>query len=288
MDGLFFFTLIIEKEVNKRRGEEEKMKTRSWIVLTAVTVLTLSLSACIVNRFRVGPLRTDSEGIALGSAQAVRADIAMSFGEIDIRGGARDLMEAMFTYNVDELEAVVDYQVSGSTGRITIEHRDTEGLPIGDYNDVRSEWTLSFNDDVPMDLSLSIGASKGHIDLRGLELESLNVEVGAGEGDLWLGDNPLRSMDIEMGAGNYTIDMTGDWGDNLDAEITGGVGKLIVYLPSDVGVRVDVAMGIAAVEAEGLEKDGNTYTNAAFGDSDITLRIDIQGGVGDIRLIVRE
>jgi hypothetical protein len=264
------------------------MKKRTWIVLTAVSALALSLNACTVNRFRVGSLRTDSESVEIGDADAVRADIQMSFGELDIRGGARDLMEGEFTYNVDELEPVVDYTVSGSTGRLSIEHRDTEGIPVGDYEDARSEWMLSFNDDVPIDLTLSIGAAKGDIDLRGLELESLNVEVGAGEGDLWLGDTPLRSLDIEMGAGNFTIDMTGDWESNLDAEITGGVGKLIVYLPSDVGVRVDVQMGIAAVDTEGLDKDGNTYTNAAFGESDITLRIDIQGGVGNIRLVVRD
>lgn len=76
--------------------------------LVAGIVLAISLNACIVNRFRVGALRTDSETVELGNAESVRADIQMSFGEIAIRGGASDLMEAEFTYNVDELEPLVD------------------------------------------------------------------------------------------------------------------------------------------------------------------------------------
>jgi predicted membrane protein len=66
------------------------------------------------------------------------------------------------------------------------------------------------------------------------------------------------------------------------------VGKLTIYLPSDVGVMVDVELGIAAIDTRGLQKDGNTYTNDAYGESAVTLRIEIEGGIGDIRLEVRE
>lgn len=264
------------------------MKPKRLMTLVALSVFLFTLSACTIDRFQVGSMRTESETVGVGNAETVRADIEMGFGEIEISGGASELMEAEFTFNVDELDPVVSYDVSGSTGRLTVEHRDTKGFPLGDYGDARSEWELRFNDDVPMDLTLSLGAAQGDIDLRGLALTSLNIQVGAGEANLWLGNNPLRNMDLEMGAGVLTLDMTGVWARDLDAEISGGVGRLTIYLPSEVGVRVNVQMGIAVLDTRGLQKDGDTYTNDAYGSSDVTLRLDIEGGIGNIQLEVRE
>jgi hypothetical protein len=212
----------------------------------------------------------------------------MGVGEIEISGGSRELMEAEFTFNVDELEPRVSYDVSGTTGQLSVEHRRMEGFPLGEYEDVRSEWKLTFNDNIPMDMTLSLGAALGDIDLKGMTLTSLNVEVGAGDAELWLGDSPLRNLDIEVGAGKIMLDMVANWERDLDAEITGGVGQLTIYLPSDVGVIVDVELGITAIDTRGLQKDGNTYTNDAYGESEVTLRIEIEGGIGDIRLEVRE
>ncbi len=261
------------------------MKQLSW---AALAVFTLALCACTINRFQIGSMRTESETVEVGNAETVRADIRMGVGEIEISGGASELMEAEFTFNVDELEPRVSYDVSGTTGRLTVEHRRIEGFPFGEYEDVRSEWDLTFNDDAPIDMVLALGAARGDIDLRGMALNSLNLEVGAGDADLWLGDSPLRNLDIEVGAGKLTLDMVADWERDLDAEITGGVGQLIIYLPSDVGVIVDVELGIVAIDTRGLQKDGNTYTNDAYGESEVTLRIEIEGGVGDIRLEVLE
>ena len=264
------------------------MKRRSFVAFALIALLSLSLHACEVRRFQVGPMQTDYETVELGDAESVQVDINMGFGEIEIDGGASDLMEAEFAYNVDELEPRVDYSISGSTGQLTVERRDADGIPIGDYDDVRSEWKLSFNDDIPIDLTMSIGATATDIDLRGVSITSLRMDVGAGEGDLWLGDSPLTSLDIDMGVGSFTIDMTAGWETNLNAKISGGVGKLTMYLPSDVGVSVDVEMGVTTIETKGLNEDGNTFTNDAYGESDVTLRIEIEGGVGDIRLEIRD
>jgi predicted membrane protein len=89
-----------------------------------------------------------------------------------------------------------------------------------------------------------------------------------------------------MGAGDITIDLTGDWQDDLDAIIQGGLGQMTLKLPSDVGVRLNVQTGIGSVDASGLSKDGNIYTNDAYGNSDVSLRIEIDGGVGKINLDV--
>ena len=264
------------------------MNKKRFTTLAALIILSLSLNACMINRFQVGPTQTESETVEVGDAETVRADIQMGVGEIEISGGASELMKAEFTYNVDELEPQVSYEVSGTTGRLTVEHRRSEGIPFGDYEDAHSEWELIFNDDVPIDMTLSLGAARGDIDLRGIALTSLDIEIGAGEVDLWLGDSKLSNLDVEVGAGALTLDMTADWERDLTAEITGGVGKLTIYLPSDVGVMANIEVGIMAIDTKGLQKEGSTYTNDAYGESEVTLRLEIEGGIGDILLEVRD
>jgi hypothetical protein len=89
-----------------------------------------------------------------------------------------------------------------------------------------------------------------------------------------------------MGAGKTTVDLTGDYARNFDASIKGGVGEATVLLPSEVGVRARAEGGLGKINAKGLQREGNSYVNDAYGNSDVTLDVDVQGGVGEINLKV--
>jgi hypothetical protein len=249
--------------------------------------LMIVINACTINHFQVGSLETVTKNIELGKADTLRAEIRMGVGELRISGGTEDLMQAEFNFNVDELEPDFSFDNSGTEGELLIEHKNTDEFPIGDYDDVRSEWNLQFNEAIPVDMGLTLGAAKSSLDFRGIALTNLNIEMGAGDAEVWLGDNDLRGLDIEMGAGELTIDLTGKWDQDLSGEITAGVGNLVIYLPSEVGVELNVEMGISSLETSGLNKNGSKYTNDAYNKSDVTLRLDIEGGVGRVELEVR-
>ena len=89
-----------------------------------------------------------------------------------------------------------------------------------------------------------------------------------------------------MGAGKTTVDLTGDYAQGLDASIQGGVGEAKVLLPSEVGVKAKAQGGIGKINAEGLKRVGDSYVNNAYGESDVTLSVDVKGGVGEINLEV--
>jgi hypothetical protein len=59
-------------------------------------------------------------------------------------------------------------------------------------------------------------------------------------------------------------------------------------LPRDVGVRVKVEAGPHTIETTDLTQDGDVYTNAAYGVSDVTMQIDLETGIGQINLEVEE
>jgi hypothetical protein len=248
-----------------------------------ILMLLLIVSGCTGTRLRVGDLQTESQSVELGGAESVQVEIMMAAGELEVSGGANELLEAEFRYNVADLEPEVEY----SGGKLAVRTPDVEGKvdSLWDLDDYRYEWDLHLNDDVPMEMSVEMGAGRADLELGMLSLTRLDVKRGAGELNVDLsGASALTRLEIGGGAGQVTVDLTGDWGTDLDANIDGGVGEITVRLPRSVGVRVGVQLGIGQVNASGLTKDGDYYVNDAYGESDVSLRIDIGEGVGEINL----
>jgi hypothetical protein len=158
--------------------------------------------------------------------------------------------------------------VEFTDGTLVVQHPDVRGYRTPqDIKDFRNEWNLRLNNDVPMNLSL---------------------EMGAGTSDLQLAGLSLTGLDIILGAGKSTVDLGGDWVRDLNVTINAGAGDVSVRLPRNVGVRVEVEAGVGRINAPGLTKDGNVYTNAAYGVSEVTLHINIEAGIGQINLEVEE
>jgi hypothetical protein len=238
------------------------MKTNHRLI--ALVLLAALLLAACTQRARVGELQTESQSVDLGDARSVRVEITIGAGNLELTGGAEKLLEADFTYNVARLKPEVEY----TNDTLVIRHPEVRGLPaLQGITDYRNEWNLRLNDDLPMDLS---------------------VDMGAGSSDLQLAGLPLTGLDVSLGAGESTIDLSGDWARDLDVTIDAGAADITVRLPSEVGARVAVEAGPTTIEATGLTKDGNIYTNAAYGVSEVTLQVNLEAGIGRINLEVDE
>lgn len=229
---------------------------KAWTWMTVG--IALVLAGCAPG-YRVGELRTESETVEVGDAETVRVEIEMGAGDLEVTGGAQDLLEADFTYNVDRLEPSVEY----SDGELVVDQPGARGIPFEGISGFRNEWALRLKDGIPMDLS---------------------VTLGAGTSDLRLADLALTGLHFDQGAGTSTVDLTGDWASDLEAVIETGAADLTVRLPKDLGVRVEVSSGPTAVTAPGFSRDGTVYTNAAYGSADVNLRIAINAGIGVIKL----
>ena len=208
-------------------------------------------------------MRHESRSTQPENAKSVRTHLMMGAGELSVGGGADALMEADFAYNVADWKPRVVYEVNGDDGELSVKQGHGEGVRLG--GGARNEWDVRLNDEVPT---------------------GLLVEMGAGESDLDLDSLTLTGVDLQMGAGETTVDLTGDYSRGFDASIQGGVGEATVMLPSEVGVRAKAEGGLGKINAEGLTREGNSYVNDAYGNSDVILEIDVEGGVGEINLEV--
>lgn len=253
--------LLISNRLNEKK---EKRIMKTYRLLMAIVALGALLIAGCASEARVGPLQTESQSVELGDANSVRVEVEFGGGNLEVTGGAEKLLEADFTYNVAKLKPEVEY----SDGTLVVRQPDVKGLPdLRDITDYRYEWNLRFNDDVPM---------------------NLRVDVGGGTSDLQLAGLSLTGLDVNLGAGENTVDLSGDWAQDLDATIDAGAGNITVRLPKDTGVRVKAEAGLGTIEAPGLTKDGDVYTNAAYGVSEVTLRLNLEAGVGRIKLELEE
>jgi hypothetical protein len=263
-------------------------KIQKIILLLAVVVLFVSPS-CSLSEIRVvvGDLRTKSETVELDDADSVNVEILMAAGELVISGGVNELLQADFLYNVAELEPEVDY--SNGTLTILTPEVDVRVDSLWDLDDYHYEWDLNLNDDVPIEMIIEMGAGEANLELGSLSLTSLTLETGAADTTVDLsGSTSLSSLNIEQGVGEVTLNLTGNWQDDLNADISSGVGDLTLQVPSDICVRVDIRGGLIDVDTRGMSRDGNEYINDACGESDVTLRIDINADIGDIILEVRD
>jgi hypothetical protein len=187
----------------------------------------------------------------------------MGAGELNLTGGADQLMEGDFSYNVADWKPEVSYDVGGDEGELVVKQGGAGGSNLG--GEARNEWEIRLNDELPTDLV---------------------VQMGAGESDLDLASLALEGLKLQMGAGKTTVDLTGDYAQGFKASIQGGVGEAKVLLPSGVGVKAKAQGGLGKIDAEGLQRVGDSYVNDAYGESDVTLNVEVQGGVGEINLEV--
>jgi len=256
-------------------------------IMSFVAVLLVATSVGCGETAKPGDLVEETHFLGLEGAKRVKAEIEMAIGELTIGGGSDDLLDAEFTYNIKEWKPIIDYRVGRDAGELVIRQRDTKTSSFG--RGVRCEWDLRFGNKVPMDISMEVGAGECRMDFEDLPVSGLDLSFGAGDVDLIIGgSNTLTDLDLEAGAGDIMLDLSGDWNVDLNAWIKAGVGKITIHLPADAGVRVTTSKGIGKVSMSGLMKKGSHYVNEAYGDSDATLDIEVETGVGAIELRVGE
>jgi hypothetical protein len=81
------------------------------------------------------------------------------------------------------------------------------------------------------------------------------------------------------------MDLRGKPQRNFDVRVRGGVGEAVIRLPKDVGVYATASGGLGSINVSGLRQEGDHYINDAYDRGTRTIRVDVQGGVGEIRLI---
>lgn len=205
----------------------------------------------------------ESNTVELSKAKGVervRVDLELHAGELHVDGGAKELMEGDFTYNVASWKPEVRFDRSGFRSTLSIK----QGGNTATMGSTKNEWRLRLNDEIPTDFSLHCGAGENRLNLGGLDLRDVEVHIGAGRVELDLrGRQPKHDYSVS---------------------IHGGVGEAVVHLPADTGVVATASGGLGEIEVNGLEKQGGEWRSGASGKGKSTIHLDVHGGIGKITI----
>ncbi len=229
------------------------MNRGSFLIVAAV-----ALAGCTIEKPTA--TQTDFRVIERDDSEVVRVCLNMGAGDLRVGSGTQKLMRADFAYNMPSWKPDVQYSSAAKRGTLRIEQPASKGGP-GNF---KYDWDVRLNREVGIDLDVNFGAGQAVLDLGTLD---------------------MRSVDIKMGVGELKLDLRGRPQHDYSVKIRGGVGEATVRLPQDFGVLAEAHGGIGDVSAHGLRREGGRYFNEAYGHSKATIHLDIQGGVGSVKLI---
>lgn len=229
--------------------------------------LLFGMAGCSINvgdgpRASLGETRHETRSIprsVAAKAEQVAVAIHMGAGELSVEGGAKELLDAEFDYNVAEWKPDVRYEGEGGFRGNLVIRQGRGSVSIGD---VKNQWRLKLAGDIPLDLS---------------------VHCGAGENKLNLSNVDLRKADVHLGAGSVEMDLRGELKHDVNVDISGGVGEAKIRVSRDANVIASAHGGIGDIDVQGMEKVGGEYvTEKKTGKP--TLRLNVKGGVGSIEI----
>lgn len=219
-----------------------------------------------INTTSVGETTRSSRDRTVSAEGATEAEIRVrqAVGELSLRGGADELMEATFDTSRSSWLPRVDYEVSGTRGELDVIQGDRlEAVP----GQLRNDWAISLNSSIPVEL---------------------DIERGVGEGTVDVSDVNLRELRAKLGVGETTIDVSGPRTSNVNVRLETGVGETTLIIPAGVGVRLDVERGIGDIKLpDGLTSRDGHWVNEAFNQGGPIVEVTVTHGIGDLTVELR-
>lgn len=212
-----------------------------------------------------GLMRTAANSVPvaqpLQGAAGASVHLAPGVAVLELAGSAQSsaLAEGMLGQRPGE-EVRVDYERRGDRAHLNATVRRTGARFPTLGHDVR--WSLDLTGRVPIALSVDAGVGTSILDLRQLQIESLDVNSGVGQ------------VTVIMPANGSFI-----------AAIDGGVGSTILRVPRSLAIRIDVNTGIGRVNvASHFGRANNVYTSPSYASASQRVDLNINAGVGEVTI----
>lgn len=239
----------------------------SWLML-AVTLAVFALAVAAppswLGRTMMYPAPTTNQTLAadLGSTKQLKLTLDIGAADITIKplpATSAQLYQASFT-NTPGVTKTSD--TAAATTTVTLSERGHAMMPF--WGQGKRQVTLYLSPNVPLDLTLDIGAAQLTADLSALQLQNLTLHGGA------------SSLSLKFGR------LT----DHLAATINAGASSITLQTPKDTATQVRYSGGLSSqnFEAAGLQKDGDTYRTSDYANATRQINIQLDAGASSVGL----
>jgi hypothetical protein len=194
------------------------------------------------------------------------ASITVDFKVGELRLSALEdsaaLMEGRITRGPNE-NVAQSYRADDNIGKLALSQQ--YGALMAPFLRARTEashWEIGLSARLPLELNVTTGVGAADLDLSGLNVTALNVETGVGQTTVTL---------PEAGP--------------LAAHVESGLGDVILVLPLDTPTRIALNSRLGGLEIPSrFACENNICTTAGFSTEGPYLDIELDGGVGTIKL----
>ena len=198
-----------------------------------------------------------TETLVLPLGNAGEASVRIGFGAGTLRthaAAAGDLVDGSFVGGVTYREV--------GQNQVELAQDTTYGVP---WLDRRSDWDVGLTAAVPLDLRVEAGACRVMLDLRDLRVRTLKIKTGASE----------ARVVLPQAAGATTV----------RAET--GAASLTMEVPRGVAARIQgrMALGTTQVDQALFPRTVAGYESPDYATAANRVDIDVQGGVGSVRIV---
>lgn len=245
--------------------------------IPALVAILLMVSGCAM--LEVGELQTESRSVELENADSVDVELDLSSGEMNIAGGADELLDAEFRYNVAAWKPEIGYNVIEGQGKLIVRQPRLEGIA---GPNARNEWDLAINEDIPMDLSIDMSSGNCDFNMGSSLLKTLKIDSSSGNVDVIISGNQsmLEKVDMDLSSGAASLDLSGYYpslstmtiessSGNVDADLNGNYSSL-------GSVDIDLSSGNAFIDLSGnWGSDAQVELAASSGQITLSLPKDV-------------
>jgi hypothetical protein len=144
---------------------------------------------------------------------------------------------------------------------VDLEQDTSYGMP---FLQRESAWTLGLTGEVPLELRVDAGASRTRLDLSETKVWRLELRTGASE----------TTVTLPRAAGV------------TDVKADAGAASLTFIVPNGVAARIrpKVVIGSIRVDEDRFPRSGSDYQSPDFGSAPNRVDLEINGGVGSVRV----
>jgi len=207
-----------------------------------------------------GNVETENASIDLQDANNAYLKISHGAGELKVHSGASINEIAHGTF-VGGLE----HKATRNGDRLEVRMR-----PAKDFMDFpffgshsQLDWDVALNAEIPIALTLSLGANKSVLDLHELNITDLKLETGASDTRLTLPARGRVRADLDLGAAS-----------------------LEVAIPGSLSARIRASLGAAdmQIDESRFPRNGSYYQSPDYDSAADSVDITIDAGAASIKI----
>ena len=196
-----------------------------WGSIWPIFIILLGVWLLFGNFMRGGSAATTAQSIPLGSTDEAHIEVNHGAGRLRV-GASSDASVLVDSASTDGFR--YDTRRDGTRANVRL-HQERDwwswawpGNWVG-----RSDWSLGFNREIPLSLTIKTGASDSQINMRDLKVRSFKLETGASSSEVTVPANGQTSTKIEAGASSVRV-----------------------IVPAGVAARIDTSTGAASVSVD--------------------------------------